>query len=160
MITWTGSSRDFFSLGKNPDLSKSERTTKTVNFSRDKICCPSQTIIRKIALRMPWPLHNFCNGLKIDVKICRAEESSKGITQNWKYIGNPVAKIPNKSEKFSVAWENINVVITRLKVKFKQVIITIKWLCSDAQIFQFKLLPVCKLVVKDPKWAFAVLNYR
>ena len=41
---------------------------------------------------MPWFLHDFCNGFKIDVKIYGAEESLKESTQNWKYFETPLPK--------------------------------------------------------------------
>lgn len=59
---------------------------------------------------------------------------------------NTRAKIPREGEKFSVVRKNFNMVVTGLKVKFEQVIIATKYLCSDAQVFAFNLLLVNKLV--------------
>ena len=129
VITRRGSQRDFSSLGTNPDLSKSEWTTKLLTLAETKSVPPPKPSSRKWAIGMPWLLHDFCN-----VKTYGAEETRKEarrLYELWKFSElkiswNPVPKIPSKSEKFSVVWENFNVVITRLKVKFKQVIITIK----------------------------------
>ena len=90
---------------------------------------------------MPWLLHDFCNVFKIDEKYMGLKKARKG-AHRIEIAWNPVPKIPSKSEKFSVVRENINVVITRLKIKFEQVIITIKQLRSDNQIFAFKLMLV------------------
>ena len=68
VITWRGSQRDFSSLGTNPDLSKSEWTTKLLTLAETKSVPPPKPSSRKIAREMPWLLHDFCNGFKIDVK--------------------------------------------------------------------------------------------
>ena len=81
VITWTGSQRDFSSLGTNPDLSKSEWTTKLLTLAETKSVPPPKPSSRKIAIGMPWLLHDFCNGLKIDVKTYGAEENPKGSTE-------------------------------------------------------------------------------
>jgi len=59
---------------------------------------------------------------------------------------DPRAKTPRKGEKFSVVRKNFSMVVTRLKTKFEQVIISTKYLCGDAQVLAFKLLLVNKLV--------------
>ena len=154
VITWRGSQRDFSSLGTNPDLSKSEWTTKLLTLAETKSVPPPKPLSRKIAIEMPWLLHDFCNGFKIDVKYTGLKKTRKGaqrLYELWKFLvlkisWNPVPKIPSKSEKFSVVRENFNVVVTRLKIKFIQVIITIKQLRNDTQIFAFKPLLVNKPV--------------
>ena len=81
VINWTGSQRDFSSLGTNPDLSKSEWTTKLLTLAETKSVPPPKPSSRKIAIGMPWLLHDFCNGFKIDVKTYGAEKNPKGSTE-------------------------------------------------------------------------------
>ena len=100
VITWTGSQRDFTSLGTNPDLSKSEWTTKLLTLAETKSVPPPKPSSRKIAIGMLWLLHDFCNGFKIDVKIYGAEERPKGSTQNWKYLETPFPKSQAKARNF------------------------------------------------------------
>ena len=46
VITWTGSQKNFSSFGTNPDLSKSEWTTKLLTLV-ETLCYPSLTVIKE-----------------------------------------------------------------------------------------------------------------
>ena len=59
VITWRGSQRDFSSLGTNPDLSKSEWTTKLLTLAETKSVPPPKPSSRKIAIGMSWFLHDY-----------------------------------------------------------------------------------------------------
>ena len=62
-------------------MSKSEWTTKLLTLAETKSVPPPKPSSRKIAIGMPWLLHDFCNGFKIDVKTYGAEKNPKGSTE-------------------------------------------------------------------------------
>ena len=70
--------KGLFLIRNKPDLSKSEWTTKLLTLAETKSVPPPKPSSRKIAIEMPWLLHDFCNGFKIDVKYTGLKKTRKG----------------------------------------------------------------------------------
>ena len=68
----------FLIRNKSADLSKSEWTTKLLTLAETKSFPTPKPSSRKIAIVMPWLLHNFCNGFKIDEKYMGLKKARKG----------------------------------------------------------------------------------